>query len=221
MTSSLETGGRRRTLATLAAGAAAAAAAAGTYLQLKPREQPPAAPQTRGSRRFPDVELTTHEGKRVRFYTDLVKDRVVFVNMMYAQCSDRCPPMTYNLRRVQDMLGARVGHDIFMYSISLLPEHDTPADLHAYMKQHDVGPGWTFLTGAKADVERLRVALGFYDVDPKVDADIGQHTGVVRIGNDTLDRWCMAPALLDADQIVETLMAVDPVARSSGRTRVS
>jgi protein SCO1/2 len=55
------------------------------------------------------VPLVTHEGKRVRFYTDLVKDRIVFVNMMYAQCSEQCPPMTQNLRRVQEAAGGAAG----------------------------------------------------------------------------------------------------------------
>jgi protein SCO1/2 len=220
MTSSLDT--RRRAFTTLAAGAAAAAAAAGAYFASRPAPPVEERPRrTRGDRRIPDVEVVTHEGKKARFYTDLVKGRLVFVNMMYAQCNERCPPMTYNLRRVQELLGPRVGRDIFMYSISLLPEHDTPADLRAYMKQHEVGPGWTFLTGAKADIEQLRIGMGFYDVDPAVDADIGQHTGVVRIGNAALDRWCMAPALLEPAQIVEALMGVDPVARSQGRNRAA
>ena len=202
-----------------AAGAAGALAAAAASLRPSPRGQDARDAPRRGNRRIPDVALTTHDGRQVRFHSDLVKDRVVFVNMMYAQCSQRCPPMTHNLRRVQALLGPRVGRDVFMYSISLMPEHDRPADLRAYMRQHEVGPGWTFLTGAPAEVQRLRVALGFYDVDPAIDADIGQHTGVVRIGNDRLDRWCMAPALLEPQQIVEALMAVDPVARAAGRPR--
>lgn len=171
----------------------------------------------RAGGRLPDVPLVTHEGRRVRFYSDLVRDRVVFVNMMYAQCNDRCPPMTQSLLRVQQALGARVGRDVFMYSISLLPEVDTPVDLQVYMALHRVGPGWTFLTGAKDDVEELRFALGFADPDPRVDADLGQHIGMVRIGNDALDRWCMSPILLEPALVLEGLMAVDPVSRARGR----
>ena len=32
---------------------------------------------------FPNVTLTTHEGKAVRFYDDLLKDKVVTINFMY------------------------------------------------------------------------------------------------------------------------------------------
>ncbi|WP_082521977.1 SCO family protein [Ramlibacter sp. Leaf400] len=168
--------------------------------------------------RFPDLPLVTHEGRQVRFYSDLVRGRTVFVSMMYAQCNERCPPMTQKLREVQEALGDRVGRDVFMYSISLQPEYDRPADLKAYRSLHRVGPGWTFLTGEKADVERLRFALGFYDVDPRIDADIGQHIGMVRIGNDALDRWSMAPILTDTHLILETFLGVDPVSRARGRT---
>jgi cytochrome oxidase Cu insertion factor (SCO1/SenC/PrrC family) len=37
---------------------------------------------------FPNVELTTHNGDRVRFYDDLIKGKVVVINFMYATCTD-------------------------------------------------------------------------------------------------------------------------------------
>lgn len=39
--------------------------------------------------RFPNLVLKTHEGKNVRFYDDLLKDKIVLVNFMYASCKDR------------------------------------------------------------------------------------------------------------------------------------
>jgi protein SCO1/2 len=213
--------GRRHGLAVLAGGLAAAAGAGLAFqLELAPgasnvvaRAAPPV-----GTGRIPDVPLITHEGRRVRFYSDLVKGRTVLLSMMYTQCSERCPPMTQNLRAVQEALGDRVGRDIFIYSITLLPEFDRPADLKAYRELNRIGPGWTFLTGSKADVERLRFGIGFYDPDPALDADLGQHLGMVRVGNDALDRWCMTPLLSQPHLILESLMAVDPVSRARGRT---
>ena len=175
------------------------------------------ASQPRSASAIPDVPVVTHDGRTVRFYSDLVRGRVVFINMMYAQCSNQCPPTTQNLRRVHPALGPRVGRDIFMYSISLLPEYDNPADLRGYMREQGVGPNWTFLTGRKQDIERIRRGLGFSDPDPELDADIRRHTSMVRIGNDALDRWTMAPSLVDANWILESLMAVDPTTRARGR----
>lgn len=210
---SLSRSARRNAVVGLGAGALAAAGVAGWVAQRRP-PSPPAAARSAGALRFPDVSLLTHEGKRVRFYSDLLQGRIVAVNMMYAQCSNICPPITQNLKRVHQALGERAGRDVFMYSISLLPEFDRPADLQAYVAAHRIGPGWTFLTGTRENIEQVRLSLGFFDVDPQVDADRSQHTGMLRIGNDALDRWCMTPALLEPAQICESIRAVDPEKRS-------
>jgi hypothetical protein len=36
---------------------------------------------------------------------------------------------------------------------------------------------------------------GFKDSDPGLDADINQHTGILRFGNDVYDRWSGYPVL--------------------------
>ncbi|HEX7891533.1 MAG TPA: SCO family protein [Ramlibacter sp.] len=198
---------------------AAAAGVAAAVLATRKASAPPHSGDARYG--VPDVPLVTHEGKAVRFHTDLVRGRIVFINMMYAQCTNRCPPMTQNLKQLHALLGERMGRDIFMHSISLQPEFDRPQDLRAYMKQQGADlPGWTFLTGAKADVEKLRWALGFYDRDPVLDGDITQHTGLLRIGNDALDRWSMSPALMKPERLLERLMGIDPVSRALGRKPV-
>src|SRR5919106_3390667 len=85
------------------------------------------------ARYFPNFELTTHASKKVHFYDDLIKDKIVVINFMYAQCEGICVPITRNLKRVQNLLGRRVGRDIFMYSITLKPEDDTPDKLKHYL----------------------------------------------------------------------------------------
>ena len=160
-------------------------------------------------RYFPNVVLTTHEGKRVHFYDDLIKDKIVTINMMYADCDGVCPGITANLVRVQKALGNRVGRDIFMYSITLKPEHDTPKALKEYAKMHGAKPGWSFLTGDPKDIELLRRKLGFTNPDPKLDADKSQHVGMVRYGNEQLQRWAACPGLANAGWIVESILFVD------------
>lgn len=162
-----------------------------------------------GDERFPNTVLTTHEGKKVRFYDDLIRDKVVAINMMYTECKGICPGTTANLRQVQKLFGDRLGRDVFMYSISLQPEHDTPERLKEYVDMHRIGPGWVFLTGAANDIDQLRSRLGFYDRDPVVDGNSSSHTGMVRIGNDKYDRWTMSPALAEPEQILATINHVD------------
>jgi protein SCO1/2 len=118
--------------------------------------------------------------------------------------------MTQNLADVQKLLGDRVGRDIFMYSLTLQPEEDTPERLKAYAEIFDVKPGWLFLAGAPADIELLRRRLGFADSDPLQDAELDQHIGIVRIGNEPLNRWAMAPALLRPAAFIQNIRLVTP-----------
>jgi protein SCO1/2 len=161
-------------------------------------------------RYFPEMVLTTHGGTKVRLYQDLIKDRCVVMNFMYARCQGICSPVTANLLRVQSILRDRVGRDIFMYSFTLKPEEDSPAALREYARAHGVGPGWTFLTGAPSDLERLRRSLGFVDPDPTLDADKTNHTGMVRYGNEALQLWAAFPGMSKPEAIAKSILWVAP-----------
>jgi protein SCO1/2 len=169
-----------------------------------------AAPKKGGPRAnyFPNVLLQTHDGRTLRFYDDVVRGKTVIFNMMYAMCSNVCPPNTANLVKVQEHLGGRVGKDIFMYSLTLRPEFDDAAALRDYVKQYDIAPGWTFLTGKPADMDLIRRRLGFYDIDPAIDAELSQHTGMIRFGDERRDRWAMMPAQSAASQIARSILTM-------------
>lgn len=160
-------------------------------------------------RYFPDIVLTNHDGKKVRFYEDLIRDKIVIMNMMYVKCAGICMPTTMNLMRVQKLLGDRVGRDIFMYSFTLKPEEDTVQALRHYAHMHHIKPGWSFLTGSPADMELIRRKLGYVDPDPEVDKDKSNHIGVIKYGNEPLERWGGCPALSKPTWIVKTLSWVD------------
>src|SRR5918997_2267897 len=165
-------------------------------------------------RSFPNVVLTTHEGKKVRFYDDLVKDKIVLINFMYVKCEGTCPGTTANLVKVQKLLGDRMGKDIFMYSITLKPEEDTPETLSRYARAYKVGPGWQFLTGDPKDVELLRRKLGFIDRDPARDAVKSNHIGMLRWGNEPMTLWAGCPGSLAPHKIVKEIGLLDrPTAR--------
>jgi protein SCO1 len=162
------------------------------------------------ARYFPNFELITHEGKKVHFYDDLIKDKIVVINFMYAQCEGICTPITQNLKRVQSLLGNRVGREIFMYSVTLKPEEDTPAALKHYVHMHGLKPGWTFLTGKADEVNRLRRSLGFYDGKAELDKDLTNHTGMIRYGNEARQWWAMCPGQANPPWIVEAILWMDP-----------
>ncbi len=155
-------------------------------------ERPPGSPTSRSviqQEHLPNTRLTTHEGRSVRFYDDLVKGKVVAINFMFTSCRIACPVTTPKLVEVQKLLGERAGRDLTFLSITLDPEHDTPKVLDAYAKAYGAGPGWYFLTGKQNDIERLRRKLGVYDRDPVVDADRTKHAGILVLGNEPSGRW--------------------------------
>jgi protein SCO1 len=163
-----------------------------TPMGLTPTEAaPPGSPW--GASYFPNVELTTQEGRTVRFYDDLLKDKIVVVNFIYTHCQDACPLETARLAQVQRVLGARMGKDVFFYSITIDPKRDTPAVLKAYAEKFQVGPGWLFLTGQKADITRLQKKLGlFTEPDP---ADRDGHAANLLLGNEATGQWIRNTAL--------------------------
>ncbi len=173
-------------------------------------------------RYFPNLILTDQNGRKLKFYDDLVKDKIVIFNMFYAQCEGICTPITRNLVRLQKLLGDRVGKDIFMYSFTLKPREDTVPALKHYAQMHKVKPGWLFLTGAVDDMETVRRKLGYVDPDPEVDKDKTNHIGVIKYGNEPLERWGGCPGMQSPEWIAETLSWVDwPDKRKSRTAQVS
>ena len=166
----------------------AAAAVVVTAVAGDARAAPPGSPW--GAGYFPDVSLTTQDGKTVRFYSDLVKDKFVVVNFLYTHCKKACPLETANLVRVQRRLGDRVGRDIFLYSITLDPQRDTPEVLKAYAQAFHAGPGWLFLTGKREDIALIRARLG--DRTTLEDHAIG-----LSLGNDPQGQWTTLSAVDD------------------------
>lgn len=155
-------------------------------------------------RRFPNVPLLTHEGKEVRFYDDVLKNRKVVFNMMYTVCSNICTPVTQNILQAQQLLGD-FAKDIHFYSLSLTPLDDDPAALRAYMKAQHIEKGWTFLTGKPSNVELARQGLGFARNQPEQDADLSNHSGMLRIGNEPMVSWGHASALTSGRAIARMI----------------
>ena len=155
--------------------------------------------------------LTTHEGKKVRFYDDLIRNKITIINMMYAKCDGICPMVTSNLKKVYQGLKGRIGVDTFMYSISLKPEQDSPKALKHFAEMHSANlPGWQFLTGDADEIETIRFRLFRWD-HPGLDNDIDQHTGMVFLFNDNLSRTCKTPAMSSVRSLLKTISWMDPV----------
>jgi protein SCO1/2 len=157
-----------------------------------------------GADYFPNVPLTTQDGKVVRFYDDLLKGKSVAINLIYTRCSASCPLETAKLTQVQRILGDRVGKDVFFYSISIDPKHDTPEVLKAYAQKYHIGPGWLFLTGKEDDIKLVAKKLGLSSLTDLSNRD--RHMPSLMIGNEPAGKW-MRQSAVDNPSFLAAQMA--------------
>ena len=153
--------------------------------QAAPRkqEQAEAAEGPSASIRIPDVTVLDQDGRKLRFYSDLVKGKTVAINFIFTTCTTICPPLTATFRKVQQELGDRVGRDVALISVSVDPATDVPERLKGFSAKFNAQPGWSFITGTKADIDQLLVSLGAYA------GDKNDHTPMILVGNDKAQHW--------------------------------
>ena len=162
-------------------------------LPSKPDVSSAAESSQRGGSHFPNVELITQDGKKVRFYDDLIKGKVVGIDLIYTTCKYNCPLETARMVQLQKLLGNHMGKDVFFYSITIDPEHDTPEVLKEYAEKYHVGPGWTFLTGKTVDIKLISKKLGLDKLPTGNDPD--GHMPSLLIGNEKTGIWMRNSAL--------------------------
>jgi protein SCO1 len=184
-------------MAALAVSLAASGAAAQTAQTERAAQQ---AAQARNRAHFPNTILQDQNGRRLRFYDDVLRGKVFAINFVYTTCTDVCPLDTAQLRNVQRLLGDRLGRDIFMYTVSV--NADTPEAMRRFMRTYDVGPGWTFLTASRAEVVALQRSLGLRVTDPD---DLRAHNTNLVIGNEGTGQFVRRSAYENPQNIVELL----------------
>ena len=159
------------------------------------------------SDRFSDIELVDQHGRKLKFYSDLVKDQLVIVSFFYTRCEGICAPTNFNLAKIRELAAKKLGQPMRIISISLDPDFDTPEVLQEYANLFNDGVDdvssvrWHFLTGDYKEITKLRKELGIYDLDPVIDLDRSQHAELITYGNDRTDRWSAIPSTLPAATI--------------------
>ncbi|HEY6100952.1 MAG TPA: SCO family protein [Anaeromyxobacter sp.] len=116
---------------------------------------------------FTDTVLVDQEGQHRRFYEDVLRGNTVVISFLFTHCVDACPLIAQKLNGVARALGDAYGRDVKFVTISVDPENDTPAEMRKFLrKQGAKEPGWTFLSGKKADVHGVLKRLGQVVDDP-------------------------------------------------------
>lgn len=182
--------------------AIAAILAFGTVVSAQEPQTAGSNDDTGGKKYFTDVVLLNQNGEKMRFYSDLLQGKVVIINSFFATCAGTCLPLTRNLEKLQQALGAHMGKEVHILSISVDPTVDTPTRLKAYAKKLNAGPGWYFLTGDKENVDFALKKIGHF-VDNKE-----SHLNIFIIGNERTGLWKKAFGLAKSDELMKVVDSV-------------
>jgi protein SCO1/2 len=162
---------------------------------------------------FPDVALRDQDDRRLHFYSDLIKNRVVVINFIYTTCTAVCPLQAQVFAQLHKLLGERVGRNVHLISITTDPLTDTPARLKAWGAKFNARQGWTLLTGEQVEVDKLLIAL-------KGDAPgRGMHTPAIIIYNDDTGAWARANGLAPAEEVMTLIDRVSNVPAATERSK--
>ena len=151
-----------------------------------------------------DLLLRDQDGRKVRFYSDLIKDKIVVLSFFYTTCTYVCTRQGTTFSNLQSLLGERLGKDVFLISVTTDPAKDTTGRLKTWGKRYDLQPGWTLVTGDTQEMNKLLIP---FTGNP---AGAGMHLPSTFIGNDKTGRWTSATGIFTPEDL---LKAVDSVAR--------
>ncbi len=149
-----------------------------------------------------DVRLMNQYGEPMRLFSDLVQGKTVVVNSFFGTCKEACPTINHKMAQIQAALGNRLGSEVHLLSITVDPEHDTPARLRTLSEGYEARKGWYFLTGSKENVDFALSRLGYF-VDAKE-----SHKNVFTIGNERTGLWKKALGVGSAETLIETVLSV-------------
>lgn len=152
---------------------------------------------------LPDISVLDQDGRKLKFYSDLVKGKLVVINFIYTSCQAVCPMAGRNFAQLQQALGEQFGRDVFLISVSTDPAIDTPARLKSWARAFGArteGGGWTLVTG---EPEQMTALLKVLTGDG---ARTGYHVPAVYLRRDAPDvRAAWAYGLASPQQLMKTL----------------
>lgn len=164
-----------------------------------------------GKVKIPDLVLRDQEGRKVRFYSDLIKDKVVVLSFFYTSCTYTCGMQGRTLSKLQSLLGERLGKSVFLISVTTDPAKDDPLQLKAWGARYSVQPGWTLVTGEAVEMNKLLIP---FTGSP---AGGGMHLPATFIGNDRTKLWTGATGMFAPEDLLNAVNNITRDDTSSSR----
>lgn len=153
------------------------------------------APASGVALRLEDALLRDQDGRAVRLKSDVLGKRVAVVNFIYTTCTTVCPVSSHTMSQLQQRLGARVGAEVQLVSITVDPLRDAPARLKEYSARHGAADGWRWLTGPKSSIDAVLKAFGAYTPSPE------DHPALTMIGEADGGTWTRLYGFPSAEEL--------------------
>ena len=115
----------------------------------------------------PDFALVERSGRQVSL--EDLRGTVWLANFIYTECTETCPLQSLEVSRLEQEFAT--APTVRFVSITVDPDHDTPAVLAEYARRYRADPErWLFLTGSKAAIYALAkdgFKLGVTDISAR------------------------------------------------------
>ncbi len=180
----------------------AAAGDADPHAHHKAMLNKPAAPAKSAEVDLRDRELVDQDGRRVKFVSDVIGDRIVVMDFVYTSCTTVCPVLSAVFSQMQGKLGEQLGEEVALVSVSVDPIRDTPQRLKAYAAKHKAQPSWIWLTGAKPTMDDVLNGLGAYS------PNFEEHPSMVLVGDGRTGEWSRFFGFPSPDRLMEQVNAL-------------
>jgi protein SCO1/2 len=109
----------------------------------------------------PDVVLVNQDGVKVHLRELLHSNKPVIMDFIFGTCTTICPILSTSFINLQNKLGD-ASQKVHLVSITIDPENDSPRVMKEYLKRYRAKPGWDFLTGSRADIDKVMTAFDAY-----------------------------------------------------------
>lgn len=165
--------------------------------------------------KIPDLVLLDQDGRKVRFYSDLIKDKVIVLSFFYTSCTYICTMQGKVFSELQSLLGERLGKSVFLISVTTDPVKDNPQKLKAWAERYKVKPGWTLVTGEVAEMDKLLIQF------TGSKAGGGMHVPSTFIVNDRSGSWSSAAGVFAPNHLLKVIDFVtrDDIGKSNRASR--
>jgi len=162
-----------------------------------------AAAEEKARKFFTDLEVIDQNGNKLRFYSDVLKGRVVLISFIFTNCEYACPMLAQRLKQARSLMADSITDDVWFVSVSVDPERDTPEAMKKFAKRQGVDESrWIFLTGDKQNLDTIVRKLGQYT------PDVEAHTTLMLAGNTITRHWTRVMPMVPPDGIAQQMRSL-------------